>query len=76
MFTLAGSSVLVLEGFQYTGFRSGAPPTRKVYCGTAGTLFAAGQSTLSGQGSTSRKETTSQGPMEATEHLMPAKHAV
>ena len=35
--------MLVLEGLQYTGFRSGSPFTRKVYCGTAGALFPAQQ---------------------------------
>ena len=49
MLTPAGSSVLVLEGLQYTGFRSGSPLTRKVYCGTAGTLLAAGQSRRQGK---------------------------
>lgn len=49
MLTPAGSSVLVFEGLQYTGFRSGSPLTMKVYCGTAGTLLAAGQGRCQGK---------------------------
>ncbi len=48
--------MLVLEGLQYTGFRSGSPLTRKVYCGTAGTLFPAQHTKLSGQAGAYRLE--------------------
>ena len=40
--------MLLLEGLQYTGFRSGSPDTRNVYAGTAGTPFPASPSSLQG----------------------------
>ena len=42
--TVTGSAVLLLEGLQYTGLRSGSPDTKNVYAGTAGTPFPASPS--------------------------------
>ena len=46
--TVTGSAVLLLEGLQYTGLRSGSPDTKNVYAGTAGIPFPASPSSLQG----------------------------